>query len=74
MQKRDDPTTGGRKRTLLLTIMSPGRCSLPELQMVIERWESRVSRYEKKLKDKLDDEIKLPGWRQWWRLRYWKNT
>ena len=27
----------------------------------IERWESYVSRYEKQLKDKLDDEIKLTG-------------
>ena len=27
--------------------------------MEIERWESNVSRYEKKMKDKLDDEIKL---------------
>ena len=35
--------------------------SLLELQAVIERWESYVSRYEKKLKDKLNDEIKLPG-------------
>ena len=25
----------------------------------IERWESHVSRHEKKMKDKLDDEIKL---------------
>ena len=32
-----------------------------ELQAGIERWESFVSRYEKKMKDKLDDEIKLPG-------------
>ena len=30
-------------------------------QAVIERWESYVSRYEKKMKDKLDDEIKLAG-------------
>ena len=27
LQKRYDPTTGGRKRNLLQTIMSPGRCS-----------------------------------------------
>ena len=27
----------------------------------IERWESYVSRYEKKMKDKLDDEVKLAG-------------
>ena len=51
--KRYGPTTG--------TIISPGRCPLLELQAGIERWESHVSRYEKKLKDKLDDEIKLAG-------------
>ena len=60
-QKRYDPTTGGRKRNLLLTIIYPGRCSLLELQAGIERWESYVSLYEKKMKDKLDDEIKLAG-------------
>ena len=57
--KRHDPTTGGRKRNLLRTIISSGRCSLLELQAWIERWESCMSRYEQKLKDKLDDEIKL---------------
>ena len=61
LQKRYDPTTGGRKRNLLCTIISPGRCSLLELQGGIERRESYVSRYEKKLNDKLDDEIKLAG-------------
>ena len=61
LQKRCDPTTGGRKRNLLRTFISPGRCSLLELQAGIECWESYVSRYEKKMKDKLDDEIKLAG-------------
>ena len=61
LQKRYDLTTGGRKRNDLRTIISLGRCSLLELQAGIERWESYVSRYEKKLKDKLDDEIKLAG-------------
>ena len=61
LRKRYDPTAGGRKRNLLRTIISPGRCSLLELQAGIERWESCVSRYEKKMKDKLDDEIKLAG-------------
>ena len=55
LQKRDDPTTGGRKRNLLRSIISSGRCSLLELQAGIERWESYVSRYEKKMKDMLDD-------------------
>ena len=31
------------------------------LQAGIERWESYESRYDKKMKDKLDDEIKLAG-------------
>ena len=57
LQKRYDPTTGRRKRT----IISPGRCSLLELQAGIERWESYVSRHEKKMKDKFVDEIKLAG-------------
>ena len=61
LQKRYDPTTGARKRNLLRTIISPGRCSLLELQAGIERWESHVSCCEKKLKHKLDDEIKLVG-------------
>ena len=60
-QKRYDPTTGGRKRNLLRTIISPGRCSLLDLQAGTERWESYVSRYEKKLKGKVGDEIKLAG-------------
>ena len=51
----------GRKRNLLRTIISPGRYSLLELQAGIARWESFVSRHEKKMKDKLDDEIKLAG-------------
>ena len=61
LQKRYDLTTGRRKRSLLRTIIFPGRCSLSlfELQAGIERWESYVSRYEKKLKNKIDDEIKL---------------
>ena len=61
LQKRYDPTTGGRKRNLLRTIISRGRCYLLELQAGIDRWESYVSRYEKKLKNKMDDEIKLAG-------------
>ena len=59
LQKRYDPTTGGRKRNFLRTIISPGRCSLQELQAGIERWESYVSRYERKIKDKSGDEMKL---------------
>ena len=53
LRKRYDPTTGGRKRNLLRTIICPGRCSLLELHAGIERWESYESRYEKKMKDKV---------------------
>ena len=60
-QKRYDPTKGGRKRNFLRTIISLGRCSLLELQAGVERWESYVSRFEKQMKDKLNDEIKLAG-------------
>ena len=61
LQKRYDTTTRGRKRNLLRTIISPGRCSHLEVQAGIDRWESCVSPCEKKMKDKLDDEIKLAG-------------
>ena len=56
----NDMTGGGRKRNIFRAIISPGRCSLQELQAGIERWESTVVRYEK-LKGKLDDEIKRAG-------------
>ena len=58
--QRYDPTTGGRKRNLLRTIISPG-CSILEPQAGIERWEFYVSRYEENLKGKMDNEIKLAG-------------
>ena len=60
LHERYDPTDGGRKRNILRAINSPGRYSLQELQAGIERWESKVVRYEK-LKGKLDDEIKRAG-------------
>ena len=55
----NSPTTGGRKRNLLRMITSPRLCSLLELQAGVECWESCVSRYEKKLKNDMVDEIKL---------------
>ena len=61
MAKTAETTTGRRKRNSLRTTISLGRCSPLKLQAVIERWESYVSRCEKKLKEKLDDEIKLAG-------------
>ena len=61
LQKRYDPTIGGRQRKPSAHDHFPGRCSLLELHAGIERWGSHVSRYEKKMKDKLHDEIKLAG-------------
>ena len=46
LQKRPDSTAEGRKRNLLRAIVSPERCSLLELQVGMERWESAVSQYE----------------------------
>ena len=37
LHKRYGPTSGGRKRNLLRTIISPGRCSLLELQAGVLR-------------------------------------
>ena len=66
LQTRCDPTTGGKKRNLLRTIISPGKCSLLELRARIERWESYVSCYEKKVQDTANDEFKLLlVWRHW---------
>ena len=61
LQKRYGPTTGGRKRNLLRTIISPGRCSLLGLRTVVGRWESHVSRYEKKVEGKPDGGVELAG-------------
>ena len=52
---------GTRKTEFLGKIIAPGCCLLLELHAWIERWESCVSRYEEKLKDKLVGEIKLAG-------------
>ena len=60
LQKRFDSTTGGRK-TKPSAHVQFSRCSLLEFQAGIERWESHVSRFQKKMRDKLDDEIKLAG-------------
>ena len=61
LTERPDSTAGGRKRNILRIIVSPGRCSLLDLQEGIERWESAVSQYEKMLENKMNDEIKLAG-------------
>ena len=62
LQKRHDPTTGGRKRNLLRTVVSLGRYSLASgTPSRIKQWEFYVSSYQKKLKNKMYDQIKLAG-------------
>ena len=61
LQKRHDPTTGGRTRNLMKTIISLGRSCHLEVQARIKRWESHVSNVKKKLKDKLNNENMLAG-------------
>ena len=61
LQRRFDPVTGGRKRNLLRMIINPGRSSITDLQSSIERWEGFISRYERKVRQPLSDELKLAG-------------
>ena len=61
LQERYDPTTGGGKRNFLRTIISLGRCSLLEIKRRSNAGNLAVSRYEKKLKERLGDEIKFAG-------------
>ena len=62
LQKRYEPTTGGRRTKpsahdhFFWTVLSSGTPSGDRTLGVLH-----VSRYEKKMKDKLDDEIKLAG-------------
>ena len=61
LTRRFDPATGGRKRKLLRAILSPGRCSLEDLQPALEEWEALIQRYESKMKKEMDGELKLAG-------------
>ena len=64
LQKRYDPTTAGRKRNLLRTIISHGRCSLL----------GTPSEARRTLKNMMDDEIKLAGLRSHWCQRSLRST
>ena len=45
---RWDPTTGGRRMTMLATLMNPGRVKLEELASAIQRWKTLRRRYSNK--------------------------
>ena len=58
LQKRCDPTAGGRKRNLLRTIVSPERCSLLELQEEVRHVAVREDVVEQ---DERRDQAGWPG-------------
>jgi hypothetical protein len=48
LNKRFDPSTGGRRLNLLKAIMSPGKSKMEDLGSCLEKWEEQVGRYQKK--------------------------
>ena len=63
LHRRWDPSTGGRKRALLKSIISPPRCRLEKLQGCLERWQEQVRKYEKMrnhegFREKVTDDVK----------------
>ena len=45
--KRFDPSTGGRRRALLRSVLNPNRCNkVEELSAAVENWEDQVRQYE----------------------------
>jgi len=64
LHKRWDPSTGGRKRNLLKSIIAPPRVKLEELAGCLERWQEQVRKYEKRRNDagereKVSDDVKM---------------
>ncbi|CAK9035105.1 unnamed protein product [Durusdinium trenchii] len=44
--KRFDPSTGGRRRALLRSVLNPNRCNkVEELSAAVENWEDQVERH-----------------------------
>ena len=75
--KRYDPSTGGRRRALLRSVLSPNRCGkVEELSAAVENWEDQVRQYENRRKTDgtrrtLDEDIKISilAWSRFARLR-----
>ena len=63
--KRYDPTTGGRRRAMLRSILTPNKCArIEDLYSALETWEEHVRQYESRKKQDgsrhiLDEEIKI---------------
>ena len=64
LNRRFDPSTGGRKRNLLSQIMKPTKQKVEQLSAYLESWEDNMRRYEKRCDDAgqrvlLPDDIKM---------------
>ena len=64
LNRRYDPSTGGRKRNLLNAILKPGRQTLQDLSRVLEQWMDQVRRYERRKGEggerlSISDDIKM---------------
>ena len=59
LNRRYDPSTGGRKKTLLKHILNPSRVTLDELSGAIEKWTDSVRMYERR-KDRNGDRSAIP--------------
>eukprot|EP00438_Fugacium_kawagutii_P024647 Skav203984 [mRNA] locus=scaffold3369:57215:60998:- [translate_table: standard] len=63
--KRYDPSTGGTRRALLKSVLSPNKCSkVEEPSAAVENWEDQVRQYENRRKadgtrPTLDEDIKI---------------
>lgn len=59
LHRRWDPSTGGRTRNLLKTIISPPKVTLKELSGALVRWMQQIHKYEKR-KDDAGNRVKVP--------------
>ena len=63
--KRYDPSTGGRRRALLRSVLNPSRVNkMEELSAAVESWEEQVRQYETRRKldgtrPTLDEDIRV---------------
>ena len=58
LSNRFDPRTEGRTVNMLMQVLQPPMCKLPDLSAGIEQWEETVRKYEDRDKEKLPDKIR----------------
>ena len=59
LNRRYDPSTGGRKRNLLNSILHPGKAKLHSLSGMLDQWQERVRRYEQR-KGESGERLQIP--------------